>query len=95
MDSLAWLQQWYLSRCNEEWEFAEGIKILSVSNPGWSVEISVADTKLADSHIPFKLVRNSNNDWHGYLIEDGIFTGSGDPNKLSFIIELFRNLLEN
>jgi hypothetical protein len=40
-----WLQQWYISQCDGEWEHDEGIKIQSSDNPGWIVEINVKDTE--------------------------------------------------
>ncbi|GAA4379862.1 immunity 53 family protein [Hymenobacter koreensis] len=95
METLTWLQTWYLARCDGEWEFREGIKLLSVSNPGWSVEISVSDTPLEEVQIPFTKFYRSENDWYGYLLEDGLFVGSGDPTKLEHILRVFRNLIEN
>lgn len=91
---LSWLQNWYLSQCDGEWEFRGGIKILSVSNPGWSVEIDVSDTPLEGKEVPFVLVKKTDHDWYGFLIEGGYFIGSGDPSKLEFIIRTFKNLLE-
>lgn len=92
---LQWLQKWYSSQCDGEWEFRRGIKILSVSNPGWSVEIDVSDTPLEGKEIPFALIKSSEHDWYGFLIEDSYFIGSGDPTKLEFIIGIFKKLLES
>jgi len=94
MDILAWLQQWYASKCDGEWEFREGIKLLSTSNPGWSVEINVSDTILEDSYIPSKYVKKTSDDWYSFVLEDALFTGSGDPTKLEFILTAFKDLLE-
>lgn len=95
METLAWLQKWYLARCDGEWEFREGIKLLSVSNPGWSVEINVSDTPLETVGIPLTQFHNSADDWYGYFLDDALFVGSGDPTKLEVILQVFRNLMEN
>lgn len=31
-----WLQKWYKSQCDGDWEHEYGIKIETVDNPGWS-----------------------------------------------------------
>lgn len=93
MNVFLWLQQWYHAQCDGEWEFREGIKILSVSNPGWSVEINVSDTILENINIPLKSVKNSDSDWYGYFVDDALFVGSGDPDKLELILKIFRGLI--
>lgn len=95
METLAWLQEWYVARCDGEWEFREGIQVLSTSNPGWSVEINVSDTPLEEASIPFTKFEKSASDWYGYFVEDALFVGSGDPAKLGAILQVFRNLIEN
>jgi hypothetical protein len=94
MEALAWLQQWYLARCDGEWEFREGIKLLSTSNPGWSIEINVSDTELQDLTIAARMLKTSEDDWYGYLLEDALFVGCGDPSKLESLLQLFRQLVE-
>ncbi|WBA44218.1 immunity 53 family protein [Hymenobacter canadensis] len=95
METLTWLQDWYRARCDGEWEFREGIKLLSTSNPGWSVEINVSDTPLEDAYLPLTKFDRSESDWYGYFLEDALFVGSGDPAKLEVILRVFRNLIEN
>lgn len=93
MNTLRWLQEWYHTQCDGEWEFREGIKILSVSNPGWMVEINVSDTFLEDLVIPYQRVYRSEQDWYGYLLQDALFVGSGDPSKLEVILQIFKGLI--
>ena len=42
--SLDFLQQWYAEQCNGDWEHEFGIKIETLDNPGWSLEIDLAKT---------------------------------------------------
>jgi len=90
---LRWLQDWYLSMCDGEWEHDEGLKIISSDNPGWIVRINVRDTKLEEVQIPYQLVEKSTTDWYGIAIQDSVFSGVGDPLKLEFIISTFKSLL--
>ncbi|MEH0820740.1 Imm53 family immunity protein [Micromonospora sp. CPCC 205714] len=42
-----WLQAWYATQCDGEWEHEFGIQIETVDNPGWSVSIDLGDTALS------------------------------------------------
>jgi hypothetical protein len=42
MNSLEWLQQWYLDQCDDEWEHQFGVVIETLDNPGWLVKNDLA-----------------------------------------------------
>ena len=92
---LSWLGEWFKSYCDEDWEHSYGIDIYSIDNPGWMVSINLWETDLAD--IPFEPITNivSDDDWFACKIEDDFFKGSGDPSKLSKILETFKNWAED
>jgi len=94
MDALTWLQQWYRSQCDGEWEFRQGVKLLSVSNPGWCVEIDVSNTVLENVLMAYRHQESTPDDWYGFKLQDGLFVGLGDPSKLEFLINAFKGLLE-
>ncbi|MBK8633051.1 MAG: hypothetical protein IPN72_06935 [Saprospiraceae bacterium] len=41
------------------------------------------------------MVELSDDDWYGYKITNGVYEGSGDPNKLETLIATFRQLIES
>ena len=41
-----WLENWYSSQCDGSWEHFYGIKIETLDNPGWAVEIDLCETEL-------------------------------------------------
>lgn len=45
-DALAGLTRWYAAECNGDWEHTFGIKIETLDNPGWSLQIDLIDTDL-------------------------------------------------
>jgi hypothetical protein len=92
---ILWLQNWYQSQCNEDWKHSFGIKIDTVDNPGWWVEIDLNETKWKDLHIPSKSVEHNDNDWYFFKIEDSKFKASGDPSKLEIIFKEFRQIIES
>lgn len=94
MDTLDWLAKWYLSMCDGEWEHSYGIRIDTLDNPGWSVQIDLSEGNIDE--ISFEAVSNCTDDsnWMHCEVKDGKFCGRGDPTKLDAIIEVFRSYCE-
>ena len=91
MDTLTWLQEWYLSQCDGEWEDTEGVKIDTLDNPGWAVEISLVDTEWETEPFEKIFVERSEHDWIHCKLEDRRFRGAGGPKNLQEILEVFRS----
>jgi hypothetical protein len=94
MDALTWLQGWYLSRCNGDWEHSHGIEISTIDNPGWSVEIDLAHTGLAGRPFVAGRENRGEQDWIDCRVEDGVFKGFGGPLNLTGIFDVFRRWAE-
>ncbi|PLR77522.1 rhodanese-related sulfurtransferase [Bacillus sp. V3-13] len=90
MDILNWLEHWFHNNCNGDWEHCHGIRIGTLDNPGWCVEISLFETYLEDS--PFRNVKieRSNDDWIHCTAEDNVFKGYGGVKNLEEILNIFR-----
>ncbi len=43
------IQKWYESCCDGEWEHEFGVRISTLDNPGWAVEINVEGTRAASA----------------------------------------------
>lgn len=91
MNTLKWLQNWYYENCNGNWEHSYGVKIDTVDNPGWSVEINLAETYL--EHTPFDSIEEerSDEDWFYCNVRDGVFHGAGGATNLEEILIHFKN----
>lgn len=91
MNNLNWLQNWYRMRTDGNWEHQYGIKIETVDNPGWRVDIDLADTEL--SAIPFSRVNSEKDkfDWIHCWVEDCKFKIACSSSNLDQGLEIFRN----
>lgn len=89
-----WLQQWFKSMCNEDWEHGQGIKIETLDNPGWSIEIDLNGTSIELKNFDWMLYEHSENNWIGFKVHDNVFISSGDALKLNLIIIVFKDLVE-
>lgn len=92
-NSIEWLCLWYKNNCNGDWEHYYGISIETIDNPGWSITIDIEGTEINIPDINWQFFENGPDDWYGYKLENGKFEASGDPNKLEFIISLFKDLI--
>lgn len=93
--SLEWLQNWYDSQCDSEWEHSYGIQIETLDNPGWIITIDLLETELEDREFQEILVKRSDNDWISCLVKNGKFQGAGGSLNLSEIIDIFKEWVES
>ena|SRR5690242_17842967 len=100
MDTLQRLQRWYHSQCNGVWEHSWGVKIDTLDNPGWSVDINLRDTRLEKTPFAERSygvgpeAGTSKDEWLVCKVEGNIFKGRGGPLKLDEIIEVFLDWAE-
>src|SRR5229473_1890902 len=92
MDCLTWLEEWYLAQCDGQWEHAYGVKIDTLDNPGWALSIDLKGTAAGGAHMEPYTSSAGENDWVRCEVKDAVFSGHGDPKKLTFILETFRKL---
>ena len=87
------LQRWYEAQCDGEWEHAFGVKIGTLDNPGWKVDINLSGTDLEDR--TFVRVERAldkpqpNDEWLTCYVAERRFLGFGGSDKLAEIIAMF------
>ena len=88
---LEWLQDFYLSACDGDWEDGVGYTIATLDNPGWSIDFDLENTALEDR--PFKPVRieRSEHDWVQCRVDPKLFQGRGGPKNLTELLTIFRD----
>ena len=94
MDIFDWLNDWYKFNCNGDWEHQYGIKLETMDNPGWEINIDLWETILENKIFEEISINNSDSDWITCKVEDFIYKGYGDPSKLKGILEIFKNWTE-
>jgi hypothetical protein len=95
MNVLQEIEAWYLSQCNGVWEHSYGVKIGTLDNPGWTIEIELTDTNLMNKAFDVHTYgvhehsADSGNNWIHCKVEDNKFIGNGGSNKLEEILNVF------
>ncbi len=90
MDCLTWLQSWYADQCDGDWEHEEGLKIYTVDNPGWRVQVGLLDTDLEGKLFEEVKVERSEKDWYRCWVKDRMFQGACGSRNLLEMLEVFR-----
>ena len=91
---LSWLMEWYNNQCDGDWEHYYGVKIDTIDNPGWNIEIDTTESEKELEDLPWQWHEIAENDWYGYKVENSVFIGSSDPKKLEKLISIFKSLIE-
>lgn len=94
MDELRRLQEWYASQCDGDWEHEHGLRIETLDNPGWSVEIDLADSELELATYTPVNDRMSEREWIRTRVVDTTFYGGGGPLMLATILRHFLDWAE-
>ena len=91
MDELQQLQEWFISQCNQDWEHSSGVKIETLDNPGWTLEIDLRETEWSGRMFE-PLSRGDSEDgvdWISCKVEQEKFLGAGGANNLTELIRIF------
>ena len=98
--SVARLEAWYARQCNGDWEHQYGVKVDTLDNPGWTLDVDLTNTKL--EKVPYTPIAENvgpNNhpegdDWVHCRVEHRKWRGAGGPLKLNRLIEEFLSWAE-
>ena len=93
--NLDWLQRFYASMCNGDWEHSYGFFIENIDNPGWSFAFELSDTFLEGQPYEPATLHKSDVDWVITKVEEDRWIGYGGALNLDEIIGHFRQWAES
>jgi hypothetical protein len=89
-DVWTWLQAWYVSQCDGDWEHSSGITISTLDNPGWNVKIDLPHRNAPANGYERLETHRSEDDWCVTWTEDDKFRAACGPTNLAEAIHRFR-----
>jgi hypothetical protein len=89
-DVWTWLQAWYVSQCDGDWEHQYGISISTLDNPGWAVKIDLFDLTPAPTAYQRHEIHRSEDDWCVTWTEQDAFHARCGPTNLAEALHHFR-----
>jgi hypothetical protein len=63
------LENWYRQQCNSDWEHQWGVKIGTLDNPGWTMAISLNETRAEGRIVQRVRIERTKDDWINYWVE--------------------------
>jgi hypothetical protein len=88
-DLLVDLECWLASHCDGDWEHGWGVRINTLDNPGWSVDIDLAGTDLSGKALSRIQEERTERDWIHCWVDEEVFKGRGGPKNLHEILGVF------
>ena len=88
---LEWLQEFYLSVCDGQWEHGVGYTIATLDNPGWSIDFDLENTPLESKSFKSVRVERMESDWVHCRVDGTLFQGRGGPKNLTELLAIFRD----
>ena len=83
------IENWFSAQCDDDWEHSWGLRIETIDNPGWRVEIVLVETAWAKVEIAFSRTERSESDWIHFKVHDGKFDGAGGVGNLAELLCCF------
>lgn len=89
------LQAWYAQQCDGDWEHEYGIKVDTIDNPGWSLQIDLIDTPLEGKAFARIKQDITENNWVHCWVSENKFQAGGGPQNLDDLIRIFIEWVES
>jgi hypothetical protein len=88
------LQRWYRDHCDGEWEHEFGIRLATLDNPGWSVEVDLVGTRLEGHVMERSRTADAAGSWMFVCSTGQMFQASCDPLSLTAVLAAFQRFAE-
>ncbi len=93
MSTLERIQSWFSSHCNGSWEHDFGIKIETIDNPGWAVEIDLPPINGVEKPLEHLTDRTASH-WVRCTVSNGKIDGFCGPESLDELLEIIMEWLD-
>jgi hypothetical protein len=92
---LDYLSHWFASHCDGDWEHEVGIKIATLDNPGWSLNIRIEDTELWGVVVDWTRVDEDDDSWLHWRSTGSMFEARCGPRDLGRALEAFHHFADS
>jgi hypothetical protein len=86
--------EWFRDQCDGDWEHGHAIRLVTLDNPGWSLDVSLEGTSISGKTAPPTMVERTEHDWVFYETKNDFFRGRCGPGNLVEMLGLFLQFAE-
>ena len=94
-NGLDYLLGWYRKQCDDDWEHEFGIRIATLDNPGWDLEVDIAGTDLEGRVVERARTELAGGGWMFVASTGQMFQASCDPASFPLVLAEFRRFAES
>jgi hypothetical protein len=94
-NNLEWLEDFFQSLCNGDWEHGHGVRMETLDNPGWFIELDLSDTVFSDVLFDSKVLLRTDTDWIHCVKEEQMLRCAGGVRNLNEILGVIRDWVDS
>ncbi len=88
---LDFLIEWFAQQCDGDWEHGVGITIETMDNPGWSLDVGIAETELEGLVTDWHKEETSEDTWLHWRSTGHMFEARCGPGDLTRALAAFQS----
>jgi hypothetical protein len=88
--ALDFMTSWFAEHCDGDWEHDLGIRIETLDNPGWALDVRLGDTELDGVISDWHRREDSDDNWLHWRSTGDTFEARCGPGNLSEALVTFR-----
>lgn len=89
--ALAFMTAWFVRHCDGDWEHDLGIRIETLDNPGWAVDVRLGDTELEGKSAEWHREEASESEWLHWRSTGDTFEARCGPGDLARALAAFQS----
>lgn len=93
-DYFQYLVNWYAEQCDGDWEHEFGIRLVTLDNPGWNLEVDLVGTEWEGRVVSRTRRDFDDGGWITFASDGAVFDASCDPFSLRLAFLEFKALVE-
>lgn len=87
------LVRWYRSQCDGDWEHEFGVRLATLDNPGWHLEVDLAETPAEGRVMPERNTDDGRGRWLAASSDGEVFRAACDPESLVEALAQFQEFV--
>ena len=93
--TLDFLMRWFAAHCDGDWEHDLGIRIETLDNPGWALDVRIEDTELSGLVTDWHRTDDSATEWVHWRSTGMAFEARCGPQDLGRALAAFQSFVES
>jgi hypothetical protein len=95
MANLQYLVDWYAAQCDGDWEHEFGVRLATLDNPGWDLQVDLVETDCEGHNLARSRRDLGEGRWITTASDGVVFDAGCDPSSLDVVVLAFKAFVES